>query len=80
MQYVSAMLGEILRREREAAGLSQDTVATRAGINRSYLSLLEHDVKSPTVNVLLRVCAAMGASAGKILSEVEATPRKGKKK
>ena len=71
MQYVSAMLGEILRREREAAGLSQQVLAKRAGINRSYLSELENDAKSPTVQLLMRLCGAMGISAGAVLTEAE---------
>jgi len=65
------MLGKILRREREAAGLSQETLAARARIDRSYLSELERDVKSPTVKLLLRLCDAMDVSASEVLGEVE---------
>jgi len=65
------MLGKILRRERETAGLSQETLAARARIDRSYLSELERDVKSPTVKLLLRLCDAMGVSAAAVLGEVE---------
>ena len=65
------MLGKVLRNAREEAGLSQETVAGKARIDRSYLSLLENDVKSPTVKVLLRVCGAIGVSAADVLREVE---------
>ena len=65
------MLGNVLRNAREQAGLSQETVAKRARIGRSYLSRLENDVKSPTVKVLLRICGAIGVSAGDVLHRVE---------
>ena len=38
---------------------------------RNYVSLLELDEKSPTVQVLLRVCRALGVKAAKIISRVE---------
>ena len=71
------MLGKVLREAREKAGLSQATVAARARIGRSYLSLLENDVKSPTVKVLFRICGAIGISAADVLRDVEkGKPRK----
>jgi len=65
------MLGSAIRSAREKRGLSQETVAERARIGRSYLSLLENDVKSPTVKVLFRVCGAIGVSASDVIREVE---------
>ena len=70
------MLGKVLRNAREEAGLSQETVAAKAHIDRSYLSLLENDVKSPTVKVLLRVCGAIGVSAADVLHKVEQGARR----
>jgi transcriptional regulator with XRE-family HTH domain len=64
-------LGKAIRNAREQAGLSQEAVAAKARIGRSYLSLLEHDAKSPTVKVLLRVCAAIGVRAADVLGDVE---------
>jgi transcriptional regulator with XRE-family HTH domain len=68
------MLGKFLRKARKDAGLSQEALAARAHIDRSYLSELERDEGSPTVQLLIRLCAAMGVSAGKIISQIEAKP------
>jgi transcriptional regulator with XRE-family HTH domain len=68
------MLGKFLRKARKDAGLSQETLAARAHIDRSYLSELERDEGSPTVQLLIRLCSAMGVSAGKIISQIEAKP------
>lgn len=65
------MLGSELRKARQAAGLSQEELAHRARISRNYVSLVELDQKSPTIETLMRVCRAMDISAGKLLLKVE---------
>jgi len=68
------MLGEELRAARLAVQWSQEELAERAGISRNYVSLLELNRKSPTVDVLLALCGAMGISAAEILRRVERSP------
>jgi transcriptional regulator with XRE-family HTH domain len=65
------MLGDEIRQARLAARLTQEELAFRAGISRQYVSLLELNQKSPTVDMLIRVCRAMNASAGKIVTRAE---------
>jgi len=65
------MLGEEIRKARLGAGLTQEELAFKAGVSRQYVSLLELDEKSPTVNMLIRLCRAMDASAGKIITRIE---------
>lgn len=65
------MLGEELRKARLKAGFTQEQLAHEAGVSRQYVSLLELNEKSPTVDVLMRICRAMGASAGRMLLKVE---------
>jgi transcriptional regulator with XRE-family HTH domain len=65
------MLGEALSRRREAAGLSQEQLADKSGIDRTYVSKLERDIQSPTVDMLIRVCRAMGTRASEVLREIE---------
>lgn len=65
------MLGSELRRARLALGLTQEELAERAKLHRTYVSQLERDEKSPTVAVLQRVCKALGVKASELLSRVE---------
>lgn len=65
------MLGEELRKARNAAGLTQEQLAFQANIDRTYISQLENDKKSPTVDVLFRLCEAMKISAGRLIDRVE---------
>lgn len=71
------MLGEELRKARKAAGLTQEDLAFRARLSRNYISLLELDEKSPTVDTLLRICNAMKIRASQLIAAVEeARPRR----
>lgn len=67
----ASMLGEEIRKARLKADLTQEELAFEANVSRQYVSLLELNQKSPTVDVLLRICAAMNTSAGKMISRVE---------
>ena len=66
------MLGEEIRKARLKAGLTQEELAFEAECSRNYVSLLELNQKSPTVEMLLKICEAMGVSASKIIARVEA--------
>ena len=57
-------VGESLRRLREDAGLSQAAVARAAGIDPSYLRLIEAGVRTPSFEVLAALAAVLGAEAG----------------
>lgn len=65
------MLGEQLRAARLDAGWSQEKLAEEAGISRNYVSLLELNRKSPTLDVLLAVCGALDVSAADVVAEIE---------
>ncbi|NPV80694.1 MAG: helix-turn-helix transcriptional regulator [Firmicutes bacterium] len=54
---------------REAAGLSQNELARRAGIAQSGLSYLETGAKSPSIDTLLRICDALGVSLSQFVGQ-----------
>jgi len=66
------MLGEELGKARRAAGLTQEALALDAHVDRSYISELEHDKKSPTVDMLFRLCKVLGVRASELMARVEA--------
>ncbi len=65
------MLGNELRKARMRAGLTQEELAFRADVDRTYISMLENDKKSPTVDMLLRICKPFGITASQLLAKVE---------
>lgn len=64
-------LGSELRSARLRADLTQEQLAVSAGLDRAYVSLLENDHKSPTVDTLFRLCRALGTTPSSILARVE---------
>jgi transcriptional regulator with XRE-family HTH domain len=70
------MLGDELRKAREAANLTQEQLAFEASLDRTYISQLEHDKKSPTLDVLFRICQAIGIRASELIARVEDTPKR----
>ena len=66
------MLGQILRETREAAGMTQEDLALTAGVDRSYVSQLERNLKSPTVSMLFRLCEALRISPSTVIARLEA--------
>lgn len=65
------MLGDELRKSRLAAKLTQEELAARAKLTREYVSHVERGVYRPTVDVLIRMCAAMKTRAWRVLRRVE---------
>ena len=65
------MVGSVLQRIRLKAGMTQEQLASKAKVDRTYISMLEHDKKSPTLDMLFRLCQAMGVKASIVVARVE---------
>lgn len=71
------MIGQELRKSRQRAGLTQEELAFRAGLSRPYISELERDLKSPTLDTLFLICDALGVAAADIVARADAArPRR----
>ena len=71
MSKLFPMLGNELRKARERAKKTQEQLAFDADVDRTYISMLENDKKSPTVEMLFRLCESMDVAASDILRRVE---------
>jgi len=70
------MLGDELRKAREDAEMTQEELSFAAGVDRSYVSQLERNLKSPTVDVLFRICDALKIAASELIARVEKTRKR----
>jgi transcriptional regulator with XRE-family HTH domain len=64
-----------IRKLRVRRGLSQESLAVDAGIDRTYVSRLERGIENPTVAVLERLAAALQSDIGAFFL----TPKAGEK-
>lgn len=62
-------LGRVIRRKREALGLSQEKFAELTEHHRTYIGFLQRGERSPNVSTLQRVAKALGMSASDLLRE-----------
>jgi transcriptional regulator with XRE-family HTH domain len=58
---VRERIGLNLQRLRRVRGLSQEELAHRASVHQTYLSGVEQGKRNPSVMVLHRIAAALGA-------------------
>ena len=68
---VCSMLGAELKKARKAAGLTQEQLAFKAEIHRTYVSMLERGKGSPTVETLLRICKVLNVRASTLIRRIE---------
>jgi len=61
----------LLRCEREKQALSMNVVAERAGLSQSMVSLVERDLRNPTLDVLLRIGDALSVEIGAIITRAQ---------
>lgn len=62
-------IGFILRTRREGLGFSQEKLAELSGFDRSYISILERGLKSPTLETFEKICKALNTLPEHILAE-----------
>jgi transcriptional regulator with XRE-family HTH domain len=69
---VHAAFGQALRELRAERGLSQETVALEADINRGYYSGVERGVRNVSLANIAKIADALGVPASKLLARAEA--------
>lgn len=62
--------GELLRRERRCAGLSQDNLGVLAGLHRTEIGLLERGQRVPRIDTLVKVAGSLEVQPGALLTGV----------
>ncbi len=68
---IRRLVGQNLKRFREAAGLSQEALAFECGLHRTYVSGVERGVRNPTVVVLEKLAEPLGVPSWRLLVPLE---------
>ncbi len=64
-------LAIVLRNKRHLAGLSQEELAHRCNIDRTYISMIERMKRKPTINIIFKMCEALNIKLSAFISEIE---------
>ena len=71
MDGLSGALARAVRRRRESLGISQEELAHRANLHRTYISLIERGVRKPTVEVVDRIARALAIKTSALVASAE---------
>jgi transcriptional regulator with XRE-family HTH domain len=71
VESIGTRFGAVLRRRREAAGVSQEALAAKADLHRNYVGLLERGKQVPTILVVEKLAAALGTTMASLMRDVE---------
>lgn len=63
--------GLVLRELRIKNGLTQEGLGFEAGIQRTYVSILELGQQQPSLTTILKLASALGVTAGELVQMVE---------
>jgi transcriptional regulator with XRE-family HTH domain len=72
---IRRVVGYNVRRCREAAGLSQEELAARMGVEQGYISRLESGDRNPTIVTISQAADALGVRPSVLFEAVSTSPR-----
>jgi transcriptional regulator with XRE-family HTH domain len=68
---VLTAFGRRVRAAREARGLSQEALADRAGLHRTYVGSAERGLRNVSLTNILKLCRALGVRPGELLDGLQ---------
>ncbi len=66
-----AAFGQVLRKHRLAAGMSQEQLGLESGVQRNFISLIETGQNQPTITTIFKLAQALDLKATKLVAEAE---------
>ncbi|MEO6035407.1 MAG: helix-turn-helix transcriptional regulator [Verrucomicrobiota bacterium] len=75
---VCTQVTSILHAERKKQQISMTVLAQRAGLSQSMISLVERDLRNPTLETLLRMCEVLELELSDVLVSAKKTVLKKK--
>lgn len=64
------VIGPVVRARRHALGISQEALAARTRLDRTYISSIERGVRNPTLQVLVALSIGLQLPRGELLAAV----------
>jgi len=70
-EVIAKAFGEELRNARTERGLSQETLGFESGYHRTYISLLERGLKTPSLQTVFRLSYVLGIAPSEFIARVQ---------
>lgn len=73
----SVRFGNLVRKTRQEAGLSQEELAHRAGLDRSYIGGVERGERNPTLIVIAKIANGLGITLSQLFARFPSSGKGG---
>jgi transcriptional regulator with XRE-family HTH domain len=73
---MSTAFAKVLKKHRQAKGMSQELLAERADIHPTHVGLIERSLRNPSLNVAKSIAGALGQSLTEMIAEAEELQRR----
>lgn len=67
MATVTQKFGAKIRKLRKARGLTQEKLAEKAGIDYSYMNLIENGKRNPSLKLIAKLARVLSISLGELM-------------
>lgn len=65
------LFGRVVRRRREAAGLSQEELGEKTSLTRNYIGMVERGETNPTLGVMASLATVLGTTVASLVRSAE---------
>lgn len=79
-QSILQNFGQLIVKRRKAQGISQEELAHRASLDRTYVSGLERGVRNPSLTAIVKVAQGLGITTDKLLKGLEDGAKAGRQR
>jgi transcriptional regulator with XRE-family HTH domain len=69
---IAELFGQIVRRRRESAGLTQEDLGHSSNLSRNFIGMLERGERAPTIISLRQLAVALGTTMSSLVQDLEA--------
>lgn len=64
-------LGDSVRSHRKVLGISQEKLAERCGLDRTYISMIERGVRNPSLTSLAKLASGLDVTISNLLNGID---------
>lgn len=64
--------GQVYREHRQEIGISQERLADKIGVNRTYIYVIENGIQNPSLEAIFRLAEGIGVPPEQLIAETRA--------
>jgi transcriptional regulator with XRE-family HTH domain len=68
---IDKFFASVLKKKREARGITQDALATLSELDRTYISMLERGLRKPSLQTVFSLAKSLEIEVTELIREVE---------